>query len=241
MKRILLLGLFLGQLAACTGCGLFDSMCYTRPYAGRYGCSDCDGGGCPTCGVARRGYVAPRRAAVYADGDQGCADCGRVVRRPAYGGCDSCSDPCGEPCGGTGRCWHRGPLSCVFALIVDGFHCGACSGCGERYWGDFYSDPPDCWDPCDGYGNYTGGGCSTCGGGTSAGNVATRGYSTGCKTCGGGGSGGGSARPRSYSGAQAGDIVEISPEKVVDDRVVGSSTSKSAVPHKAVRKPQQQQ
>jgi len=36
--------------------------------------------------------------------------------------------------------------------------------CGERYWGDFYSDAPDCRDPCDTYGNYSGGGCRNCGG-----------------------------------------------------------------------------
>jgi hypothetical protein len=35
--------------------------------------------------------------------------------------------------------------------------------CGERYWGDFYSDPPDCWDPCDCHGNYNGGGQRNCG------------------------------------------------------------------------------
>jgi hypothetical protein len=51
----------------------------------------------------------------------------------------------------------------VFALLMQG--CSWCPSCGgDRYWGDFYSDPPDCWDPCDKYGNYTGGGCSTCGG-----------------------------------------------------------------------------
>ena len=29
----------------------------------------------------------------------------------------------------------------------------------------FYGDPPDCWDPCDCRGNYTGGRCHSCGGG----------------------------------------------------------------------------
>ena len=30
-------------------------------------------------------------------------------------------------------------------------------GCGEMYWGDWISDPPDCCDPCDNCGNFTGG------------------------------------------------------------------------------------
>jgi hypothetical protein len=47
-------------------------------------------------------------------------------------------------------------------LFTPNSWCGP--SCGERYWGDFYSDPPDCWDPCDHCGNYTGGGCHNCGG-----------------------------------------------------------------------------
>jgi hypothetical protein len=48
--------------------------------------------------------------------------------------------------------------------------CWVGPSCGERYWGEFYSDRPDCGDPCDEYGNWIGrgrwhgrGGCSTCG------------------------------------------------------------------------------
>ena len=32
--------------------------------------------------------------------------------------------------------------------------CGC--GCGERYWGDWCGDPPDCCEPCDRCGNWTG-------------------------------------------------------------------------------------
>jgi hypothetical protein len=73
------------------------------------------------------------------------------------------------------RCWNRGPFTWVFALFTPRSWCGR--GCGDRYWGDFYGDPPDCWDPCDGYGNFTGG-CNSCG------TAPTRG---GCSDCGQGG------------------------------------------------------
>jgi hypothetical protein len=53
-------------------------------------------------------------------------------------------------------------LSCLFALFMPNTWCGP--SCGERYWGDFYTDPPDCEDPCDNSGNYSGGGCHHCGG-----------------------------------------------------------------------------
>ena len=177
MKRLLLSSLLGGLLATNTGCGLLQAVFCYRPCAARGGCAaclsdDCDG----NCGPVRtrpiRGPVV-RHARAYNE----CDPCGDVAGRPCRRvGCQSCgsSDPCADPCGegSYGRCWHRGPLSCVFALFTNGCWFGGCSGCGERYWGDFYSDPPDCWDPCDGYGNYSGGGSvSPAGGG-------------GCRSCG---------------------------------------------------------
>lgn len=45
-----------------------------------------------------------------------------------------------------------------------------CSGCpGDIYWNEWFSDPPNCSDPCDRCGNWTGvraGSCSTCESGT---------------------------------------------------------------------------
>jgi hypothetical protein len=69
---------------------------------------------------------------------------------------DCCDEPCGRPCG-RGACGDRtacGPLTLIFSI----FKCNTWRGpsCGERYWGDFYSDPPECGDPCDNCGNYTG-------------------------------------------------------------------------------------
>jgi len=103
-----------------------------------------------------------------------CAPCG-----DCDDGCDdACGPTCGRPCG-RGTCCDRpacGPLSFIFSI----FNCNTWRGpsCGERYWGDFYTDPPACHDPCDSCGNYTG--RSSYGG--SWGSV--RGYSSG-------GSGGG--------------------------------------------------
>ena len=195
MKRIVLFGLLSGVLAVGTGCGLLQSVFCYRPCLTR---GDCNGGPCtdgcedgcggPSCGPVRRvapARCAPRvaRAACVADCDMGCdTGCGRPYGRPCgRATCASCNpggDPCGDPC--TGRCWNRGPLTWVFALIGRGIW--GCGGCGERYWGDFYGDPPDCWDPCDGYGNYTGGagsGCRSCGRGYSGEAGYAEGYPAG--------------------------------------------------------------
>ncbi len=232
MKRLILFGLLGGMLAASSGCGLCQSIFYYRPCAG---CRDCAGGGCgdccdegcgPACGArcpVRPFACAPRCARTCGDCDAGCeTDCGPACRAPCgrccNSGCNSCCDPCGDACGDgcCERCWHRGPLSCFFALFTPCCWCGP--GCGERYWGDFYSDPPDCWDPCDCHGNYTGGGCHQ-GGGQ-------------CRNCGGG----------HVDQGNVGDVV--SGEKMISqtDQVVGASPGAAQQPHKAVRpQPQQQQ
>jgi hypothetical protein len=109
-----------------------------------------------------------------------------------------------------------------------GCWCGP--NCGERYWGDFYSDPPDCWDPCDCHGNYTGGGCSSCGGGTHDGG----GYheSGGCRNC---GRSGGVTHSNVSSGMDDGP--DMSDGKIIsqDDRVVSPAQQSTGEPHKAVR------
>jgi len=179
VKRILLSSLVAGMLASSTGCGLLQSVFCYRPCVSQGDCgpgycgSGCDEGCGPACASMRRPVRAPMRipprAMARANCDVGCGiECGRPCRGPYCGSCVPCGDPCGDPCGSGcyGRCWHRGPLSCLFALLTRGCWWGSGCGCSEeRYWGDFYSDPPDCWDPCDCYGNYTGGGCADCGGG----------------------------------------------------------------------------
>jgi hypothetical protein len=95
-------------------------------------------------------------------GEECGGDCGYPYRRSFARSCDPCADSCRPmTCHDKTYC---GPLTPLFALFTRDSWCG--TGCGERYWGDFYGDPPDYCDPCDRCGNYTGGssGCS-CGGG----------------------------------------------------------------------------
>jgi hypothetical protein len=93
------------------------------------------------------------------------ADCGHPVCGPRARSCDPCCNSCRPmTCHDKTYC---GPLTPLFALFTrDSW--SSC-GCGQRYWGDFYGDPPDCCDPCDRCGNYIGGGsgwggCNGCGG-----------------------------------------------------------------------------
>lgn len=126
----------------------------------------CDGAYCDQCGPAC-GVCGPA-CAPCGDGcvDAGCDTC-RDTSCDACGGssCGSCGGYGGNPCGDS--CWSgRGPLSWLFGGLCGGGCCG--SGCGEFYWSDFYSEPPDCCDPCDRCGNWTGGSCGYgggCGGG----------------------------------------------------------------------------
>ena len=166
MKRFILTCLLGGVLSASSGCGLCQSIFCYRPCVGygdcAGGCGACGEEGCgPACGPrcpVRPFACAPRCARTCGDCDT-CAeaDCGRACRAPCGRCCNTCCNTCGDSCGdccGDGcceRCWHRGPLSCFFALFTPWCWCGP--GCGDRYWGDFYSDPPNCWDPCDCRGN----------------------------------------------------------------------------------------
>jgi|GEM_PF-954312 len=62
------------------------------------------------------------------------------------GGCNECGD-----CGG-GSYYHCGLLPMARARL--GMH-GTCGrGCGEVYWGEWVSDPPDCCDPCNSCGDW---------------------------------------------------------------------------------------
>ncbi|MEE8451131.1 MAG: hypothetical protein V3R99_04420 [Thermoguttaceae bacterium] len=124
----------------------------------------------------------------------------------SYGGsCGYCADP-GAPCG---------PLSFVHSL----FHAPSwdCGSCGERYWGDFHGDPPECCDPCDRCGNFTGAamdGCNSCNGGGGYQMEYGGGGGSGCSTCGTQGPasyGPPSYRPPSYGPQMASRIVEPKP------------------------------
>ena len=62
---------------------------------------------------------------------------------PILGSCNACG-VCGGDCHGHTPAQHlKHMLTCA-------------SGCGEIYWGEWISDPPDDCDPCDDWGNWTG-------------------------------------------------------------------------------------
>jgi hypothetical protein len=150
-----------GLLASAGGCGVIHALVY-EPFGPNSLCdaTHCDDGSCGSCAAS----VGPEEEA-------GCGAAvvrGRWCRVHRVFGCRVCADACescGEPCGEVYDCRRPGPLTWLFGLLRCATFCG--SGCGPRYWGDWYGDPPDCCDPCDNYGNFTGGsggGCSNCGG-----------------------------------------------------------------------------
>jgi hypothetical protein len=114
--------------------------------------------------LSPRSYCDPQRCGV------GCAPA--CPGPPTYRWCphgDQChADPCdlfggecGEACDPTAVCSGRrpcyrrwGPLAGLVWLFTGDTWCGR--SCGERYWGEWFSDPVDCCDPCDQCGNFTG-------------------------------------------------------------------------------------
>jgi len=152
MRSFLLTGLIGGLL--CLG-GVSTVYGFHHMRSGEScGCdSPCEDGCGPSC----------RSAPWYLREQADCGgDCGYPCRWPYARSSGSC-DPCEERCC-TQTCHDRtycGPLTPLFALFNRDCWCG--KGCGERYYGDFYSDPPDFRDPCDRCGNYTGGwnGCAS--------------------------------------------------------------------------------
>jgi len=159
-----------------SGCGLCDG--------GPCGCGTCGGGPCGAgpCGFVANWGCGPAACCEPQCGPgAGCGDCCGMV--PDCGSsCGGCGPVCGNPCGccnggyGCGctcgcGCGGPGPLACVLRLFhpTRWFGCYN-NGCGEIYWGDFHGDPPDCCDPCNCMGDYTGctsscGGCGCMGGG----------------------------------------------------------------------------
>ena len=141
--------------------------------AGPCGLRCCDDGGCGPgygCGGGCGLFRGPGPG-LDARADACGGPCGDACGGPCDDGCGGCGEACGGPCGACRR--HCGPLTFVFDLL--GMGCGFCGeSCGERYWGE-PSDPPACHDPCDGCGNWTGGGCN-CGGPAAEGMYADEGY-----------------------------------------------------------------
>lgn len=183
MKRILLVLLSCGLLIANSGCcgGLVHRLlccplgpgtqCDPEHCMGGCGMA-CGGGvGCglacePACGPACGPAVCEPCGPTACEpcGPAACAACGPAACGPDCGGCGMCAQACGPDCG----CGHCGGLVGAGVGLLGGIYRalhppGWCGGCGEIYWSEFHSDPPDCSDPCDRYGNFTDGGCTTCG------------------------------------------------------------------------------
>jgi hypothetical protein len=164
MKRLLLL-----SLVSCVAVAL--SGCACGPWLMPPG-SICDSsGGCGPCGATSCGATSCGPAACASTCAPACNDCGTACG-------DSCGDTCGAPCetacnqcvgASAAACGAPcGPLTWLFTLLSQGY-CG--QSCGEVWWGDWHGAPPDCCDPCDRCGEYTGRGtpvsegctgCSTC-------------------------------------------------------------------------------
>lgn len=67
-----------------------------------------------------------------------------------------CND-CGPGGCGTGSYYRCGLLPMLRAHLHGTATCGR--GCGEVYWGEWVSDPPDCCDPCNSCGDWQGRQC----------------------------------------------------------------------------------
>ena len=90
----------------------------------------------------------------------GCCGLGGGCGVGGYGGGPvidaGCGGACGAAaCGGPGVCHDcRGLKNLLYPLISPRLACGA--GCGQVYWNEWASDPPDCCDPCGPSGCYVG-------------------------------------------------------------------------------------
>jgi hypothetical protein len=141
-KRIMLLGLACGLIVSSTGCGLLRCLLCPTSLCDPQHCAAACG---PACGASCGGTCGETCEA-------GCDLPPAATCQPAHG--TECGSSCAAPCGPSAA--PCGPLSWICRLFAsDGWPDG---GCGEIYCGDWCSEPPDCCDPCDQWGNYTGGG-----------------------------------------------------------------------------------
>jgi hypothetical protein len=227
MRTVLLTGLLSGLVWLAVG----NQWCaaQTRSWSAAHA------GSCASCGDNYdEGYAPPSRSVRSAGGD--CDDCGYPYRS----GVRACGDCCGSTCHDRTYC---GPLSFIFGLFTR--DCWSGPGCGERYWGDYYSDPPDRCEPCDRMnGRFIGGsgyrsdryvGNSSLGG--YAGGYASGGYVNGASH-----SGKPCANCNKRQAAADYDLPQDAQIVSQDERIVEpNATPTPAKPHKATSRPQMQQ
>jgi hypothetical protein len=80
-----------------------------------------------------------------------CNPCLPALKYDRVWRCDPCNE-CGPGgCGPSGY-YHCGLLPTLRAHLGATATCGR--GCGEVYWGEWVSDPPDCCDPCNSCGDW---------------------------------------------------------------------------------------
>ena len=124
------------------------------------------GAPCDSCSTPAPGPILgtrPVRGTIVPNACDGA--CGGTCGRMGCRSLDVCG--CGQGC--VGGCLNGGlvrgvlsiPIDLVSRLFSRQVFCG--DSCGDTYWGDWYSYPPACKDPCD---NGACGGCSDCGSGT---------------------------------------------------------------------------
>jgi hypothetical protein len=60
-----------------------------------------------------------------------------------------------------GGCCVVNSVTCLHDRWLDNYRCThwMCSQCGEKYWSEWFNDPPECCDPCDDCGHYVGKHC----------------------------------------------------------------------------------
>lgn len=164
-------GFEVGYGSECADCGLgsMGPACSCQQYGGTTGCLRCamHGDGSSSNQPTRMARSGKKNWAVrQASYTTGCNDC--MESDPCSGGCAEecsqccCTPRCPGPCTG-----HAGPFLWIHQMLNPERYYG---GCGEVYLGDFHSYPPDCTDPCNRCGGWTGEsncnawtGCNVCG------------------------------------------------------------------------------
>lgn len=244
IRRATALLLVSGLLATSGCCGWVY-----RPFGPGTLCDTTNCGCCEPCGPA----CGPVCGAPC--GPACGAPCGPVCEEPCGPACGPCGPSCGPSCGPVcDTCRGPGPIGACHPLLWMLFHplqWGACNGCGDLYLGDFHGDPPDCCDPCDECGNWTGRpsmGGPMMGYGPAPGPVAPAGPAAPaatCPTCGHAYSGGvvtrgyasNQAPPRVVS--QTAHVVRTAPAQAVRTVPAGTNpyaTQTSMVPSNTVRR-----